>query len=133
MRRLEADLTTSRRLCDERGAEIGRLRGSLDAAVALAAERLEMVNRLEDDLAASCSSKSSKVLRSSEGGISGVGGGGLTPVAEVGDVPGSSSTSHEALRELLGVSEAGGRRGGGSEADHGVLGIVQVRGCAFGT
>lgn len=51
VRRLEADLTSSRRLAEERGVDIGRLQRSLDAATLLASDRLEAINRLEDDLA----------------------------------------------------------------------------------
>eukprot|EP00903_Cladosiphon_okamuranus_P005839 g5780.t1 len=124
VRRLEADLTSSRRLAEERGAEVTRLQRSLDAAAALAAERLETIDRLEDDLATASKAKSSGVA----GGGAGAGaGGGGAPKVGVG--VGGEGT--EALRELLGVAEgeAGGGEGtGGAEVDgRGVLGIVQAQ------
>ena len=135
MRRLEADLTSSRRLAEERGAEAGRLRGSLDAAVALAAERLEVVNRLEDDLAASSSFRPGASGAASVG-TSGVGVGGAA--ARDGGEGDGGLSSTQALRELLGVAEEGGVGSRGavatgraammvSEAEGGVLGIVQAR------
>lgn len=133
VRRLEADLTSSRRLAEERGAEMTRLQHSLDAAAALSTERLETINRLEDDLTIA--------FKSSSGSIA-VGEAGSTPRAteegrgtgfERGG-EGAGSEGADALRELLGVAEGGvgvvggGRGGGGGrEVDnHGVLEIVQV-------
>ena len=128
VRRLEADLTSSRRLAEERGAEVTRLQRSLDAASALSAERLEAIDRLEDDLATASQAKSSGVAGGGAG--AGAGGGGGTPKASGGGGRGEGSN---ALRELLGVAEGeaggggdGGGGGGGEVDGHGVLGIVQV-------
>eukprot|EP00752_Nemacystus_decipiens_P018208 g16337.t1 len=122
VRRLEADLTSSRRLAEERGAEATRLQRSLDAAAALSAERLETIDRLEDDLAAASQAKSSGVA----GGSTGAGGGVGAPNISGG----GGGEGANALRELLGVAEeeAGGGGGGGAEVGgHGVLGIVQAQ------
>lgn len=123
VRRLEADLTSSRRLAEERGAESVSLQRALETAEALAADRLEAVNRLEDDLA----------IAFRTGG----GGGGETPRAGGGGGGGEGGvddgSGNQALRELLGVSEGAAGEGdvsrGARELDHGVLGIVQVCVC----
>lgn len=123
VRRLEADLTSSRRLAEERGAEANRLQRSLDSAATLSAERLETINRLEDDLATAFRSNSGK---SGGGGIGGATALG-TPRGKGAEVEGT-----DALRELLGVGGDREARGEGVEAEvdsHGVLGIVQVRVC----
>eukprot|EP00904_Undaria_pinnatifida_P006316 jgi/Undpi1/2814/HiC_scaffold_14.g06191.m1 len=149
VRRLEAELTSSRRLADERGTENKSLQRSLDTATALASERLDVINRLEDDLASAFHSGSgggsgggNETPHGAGAGTGwGVGGGGAS--AAGGGVEGAEGSSTQALRELLGVAEGGGGGagggggggegvgvgggGGGAVVDHGVLGIVQVR------
>lgn len=68
VRRFEADLTSSRRVAKECGAEAAELQRSLHSAAALYAERLETITRLEDDLATTAFRSNSE-----EGG----GGGGV--------------------------------------------------------
>ncbi|CAM9559325.1 unnamed protein product, partial [Choristocarpus tenellus] len=51
VRRLEADLTSARRLAAESHLEAEKLRNSVSSSVALAAERQTVIERLEDDLA----------------------------------------------------------------------------------
>lgn len=114
-----------------------RLQRSLDAAAALAAERLRTIDRLEDDLASASQAKSSGATGGAGGVGGGAGGSGGTPRGGGGHAAGlGGGEGSDALRELLGVSEgeAGGcggaaRAGAGvAEVDgHGVLGIVQVR------
>lgn len=139
MRRLEADLTSSKRLAEERKTENARLQQSLESALALAKDRLDTVNKLEDDL--------DKLSSSLGGGGAGrlkrdsAGGGGeynnnASPrggaMGVFGSVIGNEDNT-QALKELLGVGEDDGGGGGGSGgegggvgADRGVLGIVQV-------
>lgn len=136
MRRLEADLTSSKRLAEERGVENTQLQHSLEAATALSAERLETINKLEEDLA-SASQSAGRSLAASRGGMSGsrasptviVGGGApFMPLAR------EESDDAQALRELLGVAgesrgsdEGGNAVGAEAEGTSGrVLGIVQV-------
>ncbi|CAN0306096.1 unnamed protein product, partial [Scytosiphon promiscuus] len=128
VRRLEADLTSCRRLAEERGAEAARLQHSLDSAAALSAERLETINRLEDDLATAFHSGKG----SGKGG--GNGGANASGTPRGGYAGGVQVEGTDALRELLGVGEDGEPRGvqagagegagvGEVELDsHGVLG-----------
>lgn len=136
VRRLEADLTSSRRLAEERGAEAARLQRSLDAATAVSAERLEAINRLEEDLASVTfhAKTPSSALGLGGGGMPSGAGGAAGAGFEGG---GGGAEGAEALRELLGVADEdggtpGGTRGGGGRGEmeghgHGVLGIMQVR------
>ncbi|CAM9144023.1 unnamed protein product, partial [Phaeothamnion confervicola] len=119
IRRLEAEVTVARRDVAEARADADRCRGALTCANELAEQRLQMINRLEDDLARQCGAGGGGSGKGGgkSGGGSGNGGGEALSLTEL--------LGLEALAAAAGTPAGGGVAGGNDNID--MLQIVQAQ------